>query len=148
MNRREMLQRQHIFKIYGFAACGILVSYALTATVFAQAPQVPRKAPKYQIINVINHGAFVMSAQPSWKCKDGTSGNFPASSKFPVGQSSKWDMADAKGITTGCEMWAHMDIVAGVGSDPDSATVEYAPNGQVVTFEVKGTTFKAWVEKM
>jgi hypothetical protein len=144
MNREEMVQKLRALKICGFAASGVLMSYVFTAAVLAQTPS---RAPRYQVIKVVNHGGFVMRAQPHWKCTDGKSGSFPMSSSFPVGQEAKWDMAAAQGITTGCEMWAHMDIVAGLGSDPDSPRVEYAPNGHVVTFTVKGTTGNKWVEK-
>jgi hypothetical protein len=144
MNCCEMLERQHILKICGFAASGILISYVFTASVFAQTPP----TPKYQFIHVWNHGGFVVAAQPHWKCSDGKEGTLSWSSKFPVGQDHKWDMAEGKEkITTGCQIWAHMDIAGNLKDDPDSPTVQYAPNGHTVTFDVKGTIFKNWVDK-
>jgi hypothetical protein len=56
-------------------------------------------------------------------------------------------MADAKGITTECEMWAHITPLLG-RPDLDTPTVQYAPNGQTVTYVVKGAPpFEASFEK-
>lgn len=137
MDTCDLLQKQRILKICGLAAC-ILLGVSTTVA------QTPSKAPKYQKITVVNHGGFVIDAKPSWKCKDGNSGSFGASSKFPVGESKKWDMSGASGITTGCEMWVGIGVVW--GKDMTTKTIEYAPNGHTITFEIKGTTLNPWAE--
>jgi len=100
-------------------------------------PSAP-KAPRAQRIAVICHGAYVLHAQARWQDDKGTQHETAWSGDVPVGQTWVVDLSTQKGITTGRKMWPHVSIVA--GKDMDGEVIEYAPNGQTITYEAKGTT--------
>lgn len=96
------------------------------------------KLPRAQRIAVICHGAYVLHAQARWKDDKDGEHETAWSGDVPVGQSWVVDMSQQKGITTGRKMWLNVQIVAGKGMSGE--VIEYAPNGQTITFEAKGTT--------
>lgn len=101
------------------------------------------KKPRAQRIAVICHAGYVLRAQVKWKERDnqgndGQEHQTGWSGDVPVGQSWAVDMSGQTGITTGCKMWPYIDIRG--GGYMDGEVVEYAPNGQTISYEAKGTT--------
>jgi hypothetical protein len=97
------------------------------------------RVPRAQRIAVICHGAYVLKAQVRWQDDKGVERETDWSGDVPVGQSWAVDLSAQKGITTGRKMWPHVSIVAGANMDGEK--VEYAPNGQTITYEAKGTVW-------
>jgi hypothetical protein len=95
------------------------------------------RVPRAQRIAVICHGAYVLKAQVRWQDEKGAEHETGWSGDVPVGQAWAVDMATQNGITTGRKMWPRVQIVA--GAEMKGEAVEYAPNGQTITYEAKGT---------
>jgi hypothetical protein len=96
------------------------------------------KLSRTQRIAVFCNAAYVLRAQVKWQDDKGAEHATGWSGDVPVGQKWVVDMATQQGITTGRKMWPYIDIRG--GGYMSGETVEYAPNGQTISYEAKGTT--------
>lgn len=85
-----------------------------------------------QKIACVNNAGFVMSFEVTdGRLSTGSSGN------YPIDQTRTIDL-EGVGFSPGDAVWPRVSAV--LGRTEDGSQVTYQPNGQVATYEVKGTT--------
>ena len=96
------------------------------------------KTPRAQKILVINKGGYTLKLRGRWQDDKGAQHETDWTSEVPVGHDVMVDMSGQTGITTGRKMWPF--VFVRWGNDMTGEAVEYAPNGQMITYEATGTT--------
>lgn len=90
-----------------------------------------------QKIVVVNDAGFVLNFSVASLNSIGVASYSAPTDNYPIDQSRTID-ASTLGIATGTTIFPHVSAIA--GNTVDGVRVQYAPNGQVATYEVQGTT--------